>query len=75
MKSAFMLLIALLMVACQKPETESIAGADRDSHSCIGSAGYLWCAKENQCTRPWELAKEKQFENSVQTFKTYCDSI
>ncbi len=25
-----MLLIALLMVACQKPETERLAGADRD---------------------------------------------
>ena len=72
MKSTFMLLIALLIVACQKTETERLTGADRDNHGCIGSAGYLWCARENQCTRPWELAKEKQFENSKEAFERYC---
>ena len=72
MKNAFMLLTALLMVACQKSETEKLVGADRDSHGCIGSAGYSWCAKENQCTRPWELAKDKQFENSQEAFGKYC---
>jgi hypothetical protein len=72
MKSTFMLLIALLIVACQKTETERLAGADRDNHGCIGSAGYLWCAKENQCTRPWELAKDKQFTNSQEAFEKYC---
>ncbi len=71
MKNALILLIALL-VACQKPKTERLAGADRDGHGCIGSAGYLWCVKENQCTRPWELAKEKQFSNSKEAFERYC---
>ena len=27
---------------------------DRDSHGCIWSAGYIWNAGLNQCTRPWE---------------------
>jgi hypothetical protein len=72
MKSAFVLLTAMLIVACQKSETEKLVGTDRDSHDCIGSAGYLWCAKENQCARPWELAKDKQLANSQEAFEKYC---
>lgn len=29
-------------------------GADRDSHGCIGSAGYTWCEVLNNCIRLWE---------------------
>lgn len=75
MKKLTLALMLFLIIACQKAETKKMVGADQDSQGCVGSAGYLWCAKENQCTRPWELAKEKQFENSVQNFKAYCDSI
>lgn len=49
-------------------------GGDRDAHDCIGSAGYRWCAKENACMRPWELATEKQFENSPSGFDSYCSA-
>jgi hypothetical protein len=31
-----------------------MVGNDRDSHGCIGSAGYSWCEAANQCVRPWE---------------------
>jgi len=47
-------------------------GADRDAHGCIGSAGYAWCAKENACVRPWELARQKGFEAGLDHFKRYC---
>lgn len=68
-------LTTLLLTACAKtPEPQQLAGADRDSHGCIGSAGYLWCAKENQCVRPWELAKDKGFENTESDFKQHCDT-
>ena len=30
-------------------------GSDRDSHGCIGSAGYRWCEGLNSCVRPWEV--------------------
>ncbi len=33
----------------------SLPGSDRDSHGCIGSAGYTWSAPMKKCIRPWEL--------------------
>lgn len=33
-----------------------IVGNDRDSHGCIGSAGYSWCGPKQKCLRPWEEA-------------------
>ena len=33
----------------------TVVGGDRDAQGCIGSAGYQWCEKLQQCTRPWEL--------------------
>lgn len=47
-------------------------GADRDAHGCIPSAGYTWCAATNKCERPWELAKEKAFDNSAEAFDKFC---
>jgi hypothetical protein len=47
-------------------------GSDRDSHGCIPSAGYSWCARTNQCERPWELAKANGFENSREGFDKFC---
>jgi hypothetical protein len=29
-------------------------GSDRDSHGCIGSAGYQWCEEKGKCLRSWE---------------------
>jgi predicted amidohydrolase YtcJ len=49
-----------------------LAGADKDIHGCIGSAGFSWCAKTKQCERPWELAKKEKFENSAEAFKDFC---
>jgi hypothetical protein len=34
--------------------TSVIVGNDRDSHGCIGSAGYSWCEKKHKCIRVWE---------------------
>lgn len=47
-------------------------GADRDEHGCIRSAGYHWCARTKQCERPWELARNKGFENNKESFDRYC---
>ncbi len=65
------------------PETESstenlagkkpMVGGDRDAHGCIGSAGYSWCAKENACVRPWELASSQVFPNTQEDFTAYCN--
>ncbi len=34
-----------------------LVGGDRDSHGCIPSAGYTWCAPLNKCVRPWLVDK------------------
>ena len=47
-------------------------GSDRDAHGCIGSAGYSWCESAGKCARPWELAKQKGFDNSAEAFAQYC---
>ena len=31
-----------------------IVGGDKDTHGCIGSAGYSWCEIKNKCLRVWE---------------------
>ena len=70
------LLTTLLLTACGKtPAPQRLVGADKDIHGCIGSAGYLWCAKENLCVRPWELAKDKNIENNEESLNKYCNSL
>ena len=49
-------------------------GGDRDAHGCLSAAGYAWCARVQQCVRPWELAKEKGFDNSSAGFDAWCDA-
>ena len=34
-----------------------VVWGDRDTHGCIGSAGYIWSTTDNQCIRPWEKPK------------------
>ena len=66
--------ILVLVTSCESvdPVNPTLTGNDRDSHGCIGSAGYLWCEHEKQCKRSWELAAEKGFINTPETFNTYC---
>lgn len=35
-------------------QTQPKAGADRDSHGCIGSAGYTYSQLKKECIRPFE---------------------
>jgi putative lipoprotein len=64
--------VQLVLKRVGAPPPASTPGADRDEHGCIGSAGYSWCAKEGQCVRPWELAKEKGFASTEEAFRAYC---
>jgi hypothetical protein len=66
--------IALICLsACTKElAPQPLAGSNKDVHGCIGSAGYLWCDKENACVRPWELAKDKGLKNTEGYVKDYC---
>ena len=55
-----------------KMRKPKLIGADKDTHGCKSSAGFSWCAKTNQCERPWELAKKEKFENKAEAFKSFC---
>ena len=54
------------------PNRPKPVGGDRDAHGCIGSAGFKWCAKTNQCERPWELAEKEGFANTKEAFDAFC---
>lgn len=73
-----LLLIGSLTAACAAlppqpvPVQPRAVGSDRDAHGCIGSAGYRWCAREQACARPWELAAEKKLAATAEAFNRYC---
>jgi len=56
----------------EQAKNATVVGSERDAHGCITSAGYQWCAKENECKRPWELAAEKGLEKTPEAFEAYC---
>ncbi len=49
-----------------------MVGGARDAHGCLTAAGYVWCEREKDCVRPWELAAEKGFPNTEEAFAKYC---
>jgi hypothetical protein len=59
--------------ASAQAQGRRLIGGDRDSHGCIGSAGYSWCRFTRQCERPWSLAKERGFANEFAAFKRFCN--
>lgn len=36
------------------PDTKDDKVGQADKNGCIPSAGYVWCASQNKCLRPWE---------------------
>jgi membrane-bound inhibitor of C-type lysozyme len=50
--------------------TEKMVGNDRDSHGCIGSAGYSWCEVKQKCLRSWE--EDCAAATSSNIVKYYC---
>lgn len=63
---------------CQMSEsTPPIVGGDKDTHGCIGSAGYSWDDSMQSCIRSWEYqptvdwayARKITKYNSVSEFK------
>ena len=63
-------LMLLAVVACNKLEP---VGADRDQHGCIGSAGYQWCNRQQECVRPWELAQRNGMNDSQLAMQQLCE--
>jgi len=48
-------------------ETNVMLGGERDENGCLGSAGYAWCDKQNNCVRSWELEGEWEDECVAET--------
>jgi predicted amidohydrolase YtcJ len=48
-------------------------GSDKDEHGCIGSAGYQWCGKTEECVRPWELTAQSGRDNTPEALKSLCE--
>lgn len=46
--------------------TAVLVGGDRDTHGCIGSAGYVWCEPKNKCLRDWEEKCFTDTESEIQ---------
>lgn len=61
-KTYIALLLLLVVAGCMQKETVNqrpnvntpLVGNNRDSHGCIGSAGYTWCELKSRCLRTWE---------------------
>jgi hypothetical protein len=69
--------VVCLLGACANSSASApsnLVGADRDTHGCIGSAGYSWCEYTQRCERPWELAKQKGFALSQERVARYCST-
>jgi len=74
-RAALLLPLLAALAACAHPApspTTGVPGADRDAHGCIGSAGYRWCERTQQCERPWELANAQRLENTTEAINAYC---
>lgn len=79
MKKSYLLniVLAACLTGCSLSDAVTsgdgnLLGSDRDIHGCIGSAGYSWCGRSNQCERPWELAEKEGFENNREQFEAHC---
>ncbi len=84
MRFSLLILLSLTLTACGSDQSATAetspsttdktpVGADLDPHGCIRSAGYLWCESTQSCERPWELAEAKNFTNSEEGFKAFCE--
>ncbi|WP_028499705.1 hypothetical protein [Microvirgula aerodenitrificans] len=71
------LLLSVLLGGCAGMAAEQqkpMPGSDRDSHGCIGSAGYAWCARTDRCERPWELARKQGLGADAAAFDRFCEA-
>lgn len=67
--AALILLGVLVVVYLPFTPAAPKVGADKDTHGCIGSAGYTYSTVRNDCIRLWEagtaLTPVVQIENPV----------
>ncbi|WP_461093261.1 hypothetical protein [Spirosoma gilvum] len=47
-----------------RQQTAPTVGSDKDSHGCIGSAGYVWSPVKDDCIRIFEQIKLSPIDGS-----------
>ena len=73
LRFAWLVVLVACATACtQRTREPAVVGAHEDAHGCRASGGYAWCARTNQCERPWELAQKERIENSQVAFEAFC---
>jgi len=54
-KTILLLILSFCIFGCATIKADKpLIGGDKDSHGCIGSAGYSWCEAKHKCLRVWE---------------------
>merc|ERR1711920_98269 len=56
-------------------DSSTMLGGARDDNGCLGSAGYKWCEKQDNCVRSWELEGEWEDECVAETTSSSYDDI
>jgi hypothetical protein len=58
-KSIILLFATLIIAGCQSnPKQIAKAGADKDEHGCIGSAGSTWSVLKNECVQVFQAGTQ-----------------
>ncbi|MGL5036572.1 MAG: hypothetical protein ACRC6F_02305 [Aeromonas sp.] len=70
MRTLSLLAASLLLAACSTP-VQHLVGTDRDSHGCIGSAGYQWSALTGKCVRLFEQGIRLNPTDTHQTSRAF----
>jgi hypothetical protein len=64
------LVVLMVFISCKennkKENIVEMAGNDRDSHGCIGSAGYQWSELKQKCIRVFELPLKLTNDSNTQ---------
>ncbi|MFH1452169.1 MAG: hypothetical protein ABIF88_03280 [archaeon] len=61
------LVIAIILIILEMNKDEELKfeddddliGGERDSHGCLGPAGYSWNETEKECVREWETGEAR----------------
>jgi len=70
--SGLLLVTGLIACSSSPPPQSTTTGSDRTVDGCRPTAGYAWCARTNQCERPWELGKKEEFAQTKVAFDSFC---
>lgn len=78
MKAPFLIMLVVIISACQSSNTNSVkdvdtlstvVGNDVDSSGCLTSAGFIWSQTKKTCIQPWNEGIKLHNVNSSASFQ------